>query len=320
MDRTAGWHRPMLRFAGFMAVCSVGCVIGLVVDDRVLLGAPIWMKPLKFAISMALYCVTWSWMHGLLTRGRRTAYWVGNGILACMVVESVVIVGQVARGRPSHFNNSTPLDATLWSVMAVTIVTLWVGTLVLTALVMRAPIADPASRWAVRLGAAISLVGLGLGALMTTPPRAQPHRVGEFDRMIGAHSVGVSDGGPGMPLTGWSTTGGDLRIPHFVGMHALQALPLLVMLLGVLATRVARLRPLEVRAKLVIIAASGYAGLVALVTWQALRGQPLIHPDTYTATAAIALALAVLGATGLVFGRPATEDQARDDARAEVSA
>ena len=56
-----------------------------------------------------------------------------------------------------------------------------------------------------------------------------------------------------MPITDWSTVGGDLRIPHFVGMHALQALPLLAMLLTLLARRWTRLRDDTVRARIIIV-------------------------------------------------------------------
>jgi hypothetical protein len=95
-----------------------------------------------------------------------------------------------------------------------------------------------------------------------------------------------------MALTGWSTVGGDLRIPHFVGMHALQVLPILLLVLGVLAVRIPALRDPAVRGRLVLVAGAGYTGLLALVTWQALRGQPLIHPDALTLTA---LAVVVVG-------------------------
>jgi hypothetical protein len=97
--------------------------------------------------------------------------------------------------------------------------------------------------------------------------------------MGGGHSVG----GPGVPLTAWSTTGGDLRIPHFVGMHGIQMM--LLVALG-LTHLVANER---VRLRLVLLAAAGYAGLVALVTWQALRGEPLIHPSATTLLALAAL-------------------------------
>ncbi|HEX4356973.1 MAG TPA: hypothetical protein VH141_05605 [Pseudonocardia sp.] len=295
-DRVRGWHRPMAWFAGVMAVAAVGSAVGLAVDDRILLGAPIWLKPLKFAISMTVYCLTWAWLYSLLRVRRRLASAVSSAILAFLAIEYLVIVVQVVRGRPSHFNMSTPLDSALWITMGGTIAALWVGTAVLTGLVLRAPVTDPASRWAIRLGALISLVGLGLGALMTsTPAQTVPSSVGGVERMIGAHSVGVPDGGPGMALTGWSTTGGDLRIPHFIGMHALQALPLLALLLGLLATRLPRLRPPAARTELVVVGAAAYTGLVALVTWQAERGQPLIYPDTATL---IALGVLVLGTLG----------------------
>jgi hypothetical protein len=318
--RVQGWHRPMVVFAGVMAVAAVASLVGLAVDSRVLLGAPIWLKPLKFAISMVAYSLTWAWMFSLLTRGRRLASGVSTAIVVFFVIEYAITVAQVVRGRPSHFNRSTPLDSVLWDAMGGTIALLWLATLVLTVQVLRAPIADVASRWAIRLGALISLVGLGLAALMTTPPRARPTSNGAFERMVGAHSVGVPDGGPGMPLTGWSTTGGDLRIPHFVGMHALQALPLLAVLLVVLAGWVPRLRPPAVRARLVVIAAAGYAGLLALVTWQALRGQPLIRPDALTVTVLAVLLGGVLVAAAVALRTPAGWSPAANPTPQEVSA
>jgi len=102
-------------------------------------------------------------------------------------------------------------------------------------------------------------------------------------------------------VTGWSTTGGDLRIPHFVGIHALQALPLLALLLAAAARR----RPdgtfgsPSARRGLVRAATLGYAGLIALLTWQALRGQPLLEPDSRTLLAAGILAMTVLCAGGV---------------------
>jgi len=223
-----------------------------------------------------------------------------------LAVEYAILVIQVVRGRASHFNVSTPLDSALFSTMGVSIAALWIGTLILTVLVIRTPIADAASRWAIRLGAVISLCGLALGGLMLGPTTTQigSMKDGTFKGFVGAHSVGVEDGGPIMPVTGWSTTGGDLRIPHFVGMHALQALPLLVLLLTVLATRLHRLRLGAVRGRLVLVAAAGYAGLVGLVTWQAERGQPLIHPDGLTLAALAFLVAAVTVGAFLALSRP----------------
>jgi hypothetical protein len=100
--------------------------------------------------------------------------------------------------------------------------------------------------------------------------------------------VGVKDGGPGLPVTGWSTTGGDLRVPHFVGLHGLQALPLFGCLLVLFAP--AWLRPGH-RVTLVWTAGLSYLGLVGVLTWQALRGQPVISPDPATLGALCAVLL-----------------------------
>jgi hypothetical protein len=127
---------------------------------------------------------------------------------------------------------------------------------------------------------------------MLLPAQAPPG----VDDIAGAHSVGVADGGPGLPLVGWSTTGGDLRVGHFVGLHALQALPLLALLLGTRLDQLTRIR-------LLAVAGSAYGILTVLLTWQALRGQPLLRPDALTVTGWAALALATAVATGAVLSR-----------------
>lgn len=128
----------------------------------------------------------------------------------------------------------------------------------------------------------------------------------------GAHSVGVRDGGPGLPVTGWSTTGGDLRAAHFVGMHALQGVPLFALVLGILSARLTRLRDERVRMGLVAVTAAAWLGFALLLLWQALRGQPLLSPDGMTLGALAVLLMGTATATGLVLrtGAAAEADQA----------
>jgi hypothetical protein len=111
----------------------------------------------------------------------------------------------------------------------------------------------------------------------------------------GGHTVGAADGGPGLPITDWSTLHGDLRIGHFVGLHALQVLPILAFLLLRLPV------PERTRTRLLAVAGSGYAGVLVLTTWQALRGQALLAPDPVTLAAAGALVLGVGLAAGTVL-------------------
>ncbi|MFG2990808.1 hypothetical protein ACGFZK_16235 [Streptomyces sp. NPDC048257] len=308
-----------------MALWALGSAVGLAVDDRVLVGAPIWAKPFKFAVSFVGYSLSLAWMISLAVaarpRLRRAAWWAGTVVAAASLVEMLLMTGQVIRGRQSHFNQRTPFDEQVYSAMANTVVVLWTATLVIAVLLFRTRIADRATTWSLRIAAVLALTGAGLGFLMAVPTEAQ--LAVEDAPVTGAHSVGVPDGGPAMPLTGWSTTGGDLRIPHFFGMHALQLLPLFVLVLAALAGRFALLRRERVRLRLTLVAAGVYAAVFALVTWQALRGQALIHPDGATLGAAAAiLAGGVLG--GVLSIRPdqravpgACERKAEEGAAAE---
>jgi hypothetical protein len=288
------WHRPLLVLGILLAALTVVTLVGYLVDDRELLGVNLWEKPLKFAISGVLYAVTWAWLIGHFTRWQRAAWWAGTVIAVTLAIELIIIVGAAAAGITSHFNVSTPLATTLWSIMAAAITTLWVATFVAAVALWRNPGADPARQAAIRTGVAISLLGMGLAFLMTGPTADQ---LNDFQGIAGAHAVGTADGGPGLPLLGWSTIAGDLRIPHFIGMHALQALPLLALLLELGARRgLVPLRDALVRRGLVLTGAGAYLAVVGLVTMQALRGQSIVAPDALTLSIGIAIAAASLAA------------------------
>ncbi|MGW6390800.1 hypothetical protein ACWFR1_09860 [Streptomyces sp. NPDC055103] len=283
-----------------MVALALVSAVGLVVDDRILVGVPIWSKPFKFSISLTAYTLSLAWMLSLLAprpRGHRVGWWAGTVVAVALLIEMVLITLQVVRGTQSHFNHTTPFDNALFQVMGATIAIMWLGALVIAVLLLRARILDRATAWAVRLSSLIALAGAAVGFLMATPTPEQ--LAVEDSPIVGAHSVGVPDGGPSMPLTGWSTTGGDLRIPHFFGMHALQLLPLLLLVLAALAPRFARLADERVRLQLTLTASGVYAATFVLLTWQALRGQALFSPDAATLTAASTIAVLGAAATAL---------------------
>ncbi|MGK5444740.1 hypothetical protein ACSNN7_23340 [Micromonospora sp. URMC 105] len=294
LRRAAHWHRPMMVSVAAMAVLAVVSAIGVLTDPRVLTGAPIWLKPFKFSVSFVLYGTTLAWMLSLLPRRSRLAERAVTVVVAMSVVEMAVIVGQVLRGTTSHFNETTPLNAALFTVMGASIGVLFTAHFVIGVVMLQRRIADRAARYAVGLGIGLSLLGM-LAAVPMVLPAQEP----AIEAISGAHSVGVPDGGPGLPLAGWSTTGGDLRIGHFVGLHALQALPVLALLLTRFGTRLDE----RTRVRLLVVAGTAYGVLTVLLTWQALRGQPLLRPDALTLAAVAALLLATATAAGVVVAR-----------------
>lgn len=301
--RAAAWHPALMTVAAVMALCAVVSVVGLLVDPRTVLGAPLWAKPLKFSVSILLYAVTWAWLIAHLPRWRRLAHRLGTVIAVSLVVEQALILWAAAAGTTSHFNVSSPLHVVVWGVMAVSITVLYLCTFVTSVALFFLRLPTPALTVAVRLGAVIALGGIGVAFLMTGPT---PTQLTSPDGIVGAHAVGVVDGGPGVPVLGWSTTGGDYRVAHFVGMHALQLIPLVALALTVLARRVPRLRSDTTQVRIVVIVALAYACGTVLLTLQAVAGQSVVHPSGAVSAVAGAILLAASAATVLtLLRRPA---------------
>ena len=292
--RALAANHALTILGGAMLITLFATLVGIFVDHRVITGAPAWLKPAKFAISVSVYCFTFVWLLGFIENRPRLVRLVANVTVASFIVEMIVIIAQAARGTTSHFNLTTPFNSLLWFTMGAFIVLVWTMNLLLAIMLIRQRMPDQAFAWSLRLGVLISSIGMAAAFFMTTPTPEQATAIadGYGAHIIGSHSVGVADGGPGLPVLGWSTVGGDLRVAHFFGLHALQVLPFFGWLIARRKGVAARLAPND-RVGLVWTGGMAYLGLVLVLVWQALRGESVIRPDAKTIVAAGSLAAGV---------------------------
>jgi hypothetical protein len=230
-------------------------------DSRTILGISPWIKPIKFSLSIAIYVWTLAWFLRYLQWDRppglsRSIKIISRGVTISMLTEIACIVMQSARGTTSHFNGATPFDAAVFILMGLTIVLNSV--FVVWALVLFCksdlPI-PPAYAWGIRCGMLLFLLAGAEGGLMIR------HH---------AHTVGAPDGGAGLPLINWSREHGDLRVAHFLGMHALQVLPFAGFLMG--RSR----RPESEQVRYMLGLAFLYLVAILVLTWTALQGRPML--------------------------------------------
>ncbi|WP_303311816.1 hypothetical protein [Hymenobacter sp. BT730] len=247
---------PVLSWVGWTNVALLLlAVVLLPLDGRMVTGLPVWVKPIKFCLSVIVYVWTLGWLLAdLPAPAQRAVRRISWAVGLSMVAEIGCIYIQAARGTSSHFNAATAFDGMLFSVMGFMIMVNTLATVAAVWLVWRHRPYGPAGYvWGVRLGLLLFLIGSVLGGMMIH---------------LNQHTVGAPDGGPGLPGLGWSTRAGDLRLAHFLGLHALQLVPLLGWWL---AHRLPRRAVL-----LTWLGTACYAGLVAFLFVQALQGQPFI--------------------------------------------
>lgn len=246
-----GW----LMLAGFLFALFASFV-----DQRTVTGVNTWIKPMKFCLSVAAYVWTLAWFLHYVRASRRAFEVISIGVTVLMFIEMVLLYSQAGRGVSSHFNFTTTYDAVVFSMMGVMIYAnlvfdAWAAALFF----VKRPALPNSYLWGIRLGFLLFLVFALQGQLM-------------INRM--AHSVGVADGGPGLPIVNWSTVGGDLRIAHALGLHALQIIPLVGWLLFKYRERIKFLsaHATLVTALFAVVYAAVCFGLLA----QALAGRPVL--------------------------------------------
>jgi ABC-type Co2+ transport system permease subunit len=251
---SAPLFRSGLLFAGLLVV-----FLALVpFDARTVTGINPWIKPAKFASSIAIYLLTVAWLVGLLELARGRKRFVEWSLVAAFAVEIVLIAMQAARGTTSHFNNATAFDAAVFGVMGAAIVfAAAIGAYLLYELLRQRPGVPAPVLLGARLGLAIFLLANVEGFAMVA---------------ANAHTIGAPDGGPGLPFVNWSTRAGDLRIAHFLGMHAIQALPFA----GYLLYRLEQGGRLRFASRWLLAIAALYAAANVAVFALAMLGRPLV--------------------------------------------
>lgn len=247
-------HRdPFLFWIGAANLLAlIVCALLSIGDQREILGINVWVKPMKFLVSIAIFVWTVAWfMPETASPSRRKS--ISAIVGTTMTIENICIIGQAIRGTTSHFNTSSFFDARIFDLMGLSIA---INTIAMIAFLFTLRRDTPPHRagylWGIRMGIVIFVLASIQGGLIVAN---------------NAHTVGSADGGPGLPFLNWSTQFGDLRIAHFFGLHALQALPLLGFLLDKFS---APARTLVLAVSIVWIAVMG--GLLLI----ALQGKPLL--------------------------------------------
>jgi len=297
---------PLTAVGLLMLGAAVASLVGLLVDPRIITGAPAWLKPFKFAVSTAIYSLTLAWIFRWLPDWPRVRSVVGWVTATVFVFEVAVIDMQAWRGTTSHFNVSTVFNAVVFSVMGAAILLQTLTSIAVAVALWRQRFVDRSLGWALRIGMVVTIAGALTGPLMTRPTETQlaDARAGARMMVAGAHSVGGPDGGPGLPVTGWSREHGDVRVPHFIGLHALQALALV----AVVVSRWRR--PEAAKVKTIFAAAASYTSLFLLLLGGALRGRSVVAPDTTMIAALgiwLAASVAVFGWIGATSSRVSRE-------------
>ena len=230
-------------------ICLVASIVFLIltkVTSTQVYNVNAWYKPFKFAFSTFLFSWAMAWYCYYLPSFNVNLFsW---SIIILLGFEIIYIAIQAGRGQLSHYNLSSSTYVFLYSMMAiaatlVTIYTFYVGVLFCS---NDFPNLPSYYLWAIRLSIFIFVIFSFQGFLMGSKL---------------THTIGGPDGGPGIPILNWSTKFGDPRIAHFIGMHALQVIP-------VLSYYVFK------NTKATIIISAIYCLLAFFTLFQALKGKP----------------------------------------------
>lgn len=215
---------PLLSRLGWalLAVVPVFAALAFLASGS-LTGVNPWIKPIKFSISFSTFAYTVS----LLLTALRISEWqlkLARRVIAGSVALEIASLGGQAWRTAHAVAGHTWMDGALAQMtnsMVMVNTAIVIGILgLLCANRVKVQMVDVPMMAALRYSIGIFLVGNAVGGYMLAR---------------GSHTVGTADGGPGLPFVNWSTIAGDLRIAHFIAIHAIQIVPLFAYILAQMA-------------------------------------------------------------------------------------
>jgi hypothetical protein len=243
-------NEPVYYFGGLCLLCAIVCFIFTKTTQTQVWGISAWYKPMKFFLSSFFLIWSMGWYMQYLPDNQSViAYsW---GMIVFLTFENIYIAWRASQGELSHFNVKTPFNAAMYTLMAVASagISFWTAYIGILFFSNKITNISEVYLWGIRLGIILfvlfSLQGFAMGGRMT-------------------HTIGGADGSEGLPVVNWSKKYGDLRIAHFLGMHALQVIP-------VLSFYVVR------NVNMVFVLTFAYGIITLAVFIQALQGKPLFR-------------------------------------------
>ena len=200
----------LVSYGLIMLLALVFCYVWSLSDHRLIREVGVWVKPMKFMLSTALFALTTVWVlkvaHSDLDQ--MPVYpWIVALLVLTSLFEVVYISYQASQGSASHYNVSDPFHAFMFGVMAVAAVGLTFSQAWLAWEI-----------WQEQKGADLRVETLGviLGLTMTFVLST----ISGF--MLGGNQP---PSGQGIPIVGWHLYK-DIRPAHFLGVHAQQLIPL----------------------------------------------------------------------------------------------
>jgi hypothetical protein len=267
------WPKALWLTGAVLLVTMVFHIGALIVTGGPVSGPVSLRKPATFAETGWLN----AWAVALLLPTLRTRAWqrhvIGFAVVAFGVGETTVMAIQAWRGVPSHYNFTTTFDAILMRAGAAgTAGVFLIGMVVLLVVALRDHESPASVRLGVRAGIVILLVGCLIGfAMISNMSGVYQGSFGSgFTRAaVGYLGPSASTVGPEYLLLRPATDGGDLVLPHAIGVHGLVLLAVPALLLA--RTSMAATRQLRV----VMTMVTSISVAMGLLLLHALRQLPL---------------------------------------------